>query len=97
MTDPYVGKLAYFRVYSGVLRTGDTLQNTTKRKKERIGRILRMHADRREDLKEVHAGDIAATLGMKVTFTGETYPIQELQLSWNQLNFRNRSLPGDRA
>lgn len=72
VTDPYVGKLAYFRVYSGVLRTGDTLQNTTKRKKERIGRILRMHADRREDLKEVHAGDIAATLGMKVTFTGET-------------------------
>jgi elongation factor G len=72
VTDPYVGKLAYFRVYSGVLRTGDTLQNTTKDKKERIGRILRMHADRREDLKEVHAGDIAATLGMKVTFTGET-------------------------
>ncbi|WP_420641935.1 elongation factor G [Candidatus Leptofilum sp.] len=72
VTDPYVGKLAYFRVYSGVLRTGDTLQNTTKNKKERIGRILRMHADRREDLKEVHAGDIAATLGMKVTFTGET-------------------------
>jgi elongation factor G len=72
VTDPYVGKLAYFRVYSGVLHTGDTLQNTTKNKKERIGRILRMHADRREDLKEVHAGDIAATLGMKVTFTGET-------------------------
>ncbi|MBK7894312.1 MAG: elongation factor G [Anaerolineaceae bacterium] len=72
VTDPYVGKLAYFRVYSGVLRTGDTVQNTTKDKKERIGRILRMHADRREDLKEVHAGDIAATLGMKVTFTGET-------------------------
>ncbi len=72
VTDPYVGKLAYFRVYSGVLHSGDTLQNTTKNKKERIGRILRMHADRREDLKEVHAGDIAATLGMKVTFTGET-------------------------
>ncbi|MBK8902856.1 MAG: elongation factor G [Anaerolineaceae bacterium] len=72
VTDPYVGKLAYFRVYSGVLHTGDTLQNTTKNKKERIGRILRMHADHREDLKEVRAGDIAATLGMKVTFTGET-------------------------
>ncbi|MCP4419340.1 MAG: elongation factor G [Chloroflexi bacterium] len=72
VTDPYVGKLAYFRVYSGVLHTGDTLQNTTKNRKERIGRILRMHADRREDLKEVHAGDIAATLGMKTTFTGET-------------------------
>ncbi|WP_420627244.1 elongation factor G [Candidatus Leptofilum sp.] len=72
VTDPYVGKLAYFRVYSGVLKTGSTVQNTTKNKKERIGRILRMHADRREDLKEVHAGDIAATLGMKITFTGET-------------------------
>lgn len=72
VTDPYVGKLAYFRVYSGVLRSGDTVFNTTKNKKERIGRILRMHADHREDLKEVSAGDIAATLGMKVTFTGET-------------------------
>lgn len=72
VTDPYVGKLAYFRVYSGVLRTGDTVQNTTKGKKERIGRILRMHADHREDLKEVGAGDIAATLGLKLTFTGET-------------------------
>lgn len=72
VTDPYVGKLAYFRVYSGVLRSGDTVMNTTKGKKERIGRILRMHADHREDLKEVHAGDIAATLGMKATFTGET-------------------------
>lgn len=72
VTDPYVGKLAYFRVYSGVLHAGDTVMNTTKDKKERIGRILRMHADHREDLKEVTAGDIAATLGMKLTFTGET-------------------------
>ncbi|HRQ41752.1 MAG TPA: elongation factor G [Chloroflexota bacterium] len=72
VTDPYVGKLAYFRVYSGVLHSGDTVQNTTKGKKERIGRILRMHADHREDLKEVRAGDIAATLGLKTTFTGET-------------------------
>ncbi len=72
VTDPYVGKLAYFRVYSGVLHSGDTVQNTTKGKKERIGRILRMHADHREDLKEVRAGDIAATLGLKLTFTGET-------------------------
>ncbi len=72
VTDPYVGKLAYFRVYSGVLSTGDTVINSTKGKKERIGRILRMHADHREDLKEVHAGDIAATLGLKTTFTGET-------------------------
>jgi elongation factor G len=72
VTDPYVGKLAYFRVYSGVLKTGDSVINSTKNKKERIGRILRMHADHREDLTEVHAGDIAATLGLKQTFTGET-------------------------
>ncbi|MFQ5401468.1 MAG: elongation factor G [Anaerolineae bacterium] len=72
VTDPYVGRLAYFRVYSGVLRTGETLINSAKNRKERIGRILRMHADHREDLKEVHAGDIAATLGLKTTFTGET-------------------------
>lgn len=72
VTDPYVGRLAFFRVYSGVVRTGETLLNTTKDKRERIGRILRMHADRREDLTEVHAGDIAATLGLKTTFTGDT-------------------------
>lgn len=72
VTDPYVGRLAYFRVYSGVLQSGSTVLNSTKDKKERIGRILRMHADRREDLKEVRSGDIAATLGLKITFTGET-------------------------
>lgn len=72
VTDPYVGKLAYFRVYSGVLRSGDSLLNGNKNRKERIGRILRMHADHREDLKEVHAGDIAATLGLKQTYTGDT-------------------------
>lgn len=72
VTDPYVGRLAYFRVYSGVLRRGDTLLNSTKNRKERIGRILRMHADHRADLDEVRASDIAATLGLKTTFTGET-------------------------
>jgi elongation factor G len=72
VTDPYVGRLAYFRVYSGVLKTGVSVINSTKNRKERIGRILRMHADHREDLTEVHAGDIAATLGLKQTFTGET-------------------------
>ena len=72
VTDPYVGKLAYFRVYSGVLRAGDTIMNSSKGRKERVGRILRMHADSREDLKEIHAGDIAATVGLKSTFTGET-------------------------
>ena len=72
VTDPYVGRLAYFRVYSGVLESGQRLLNTSKNRKERIGVVLRMHADRREELKEVHAGDIAATLGLKHTFTGET-------------------------
>lgn len=72
VTDPYVGKLAYFRVYSGVLESGNSVLNSAKNRKERIGRILRMHADHRVDLKEVRAGDIAATLGLKNTFTGET-------------------------
>jgi elongation factor G len=72
VTDPYVGRLAYFRVYSGVLKAGSNVINSSKDRKERIGRVLRMHADRREDLDEVRAGDIAATLGLKFTFTGET-------------------------
>lgn len=72
ITDPYVGRLAFIRVYSGVLRTGTTLQNSTKGSRERIGRIVRMFADRREDIEEVHAGDIAAILGLKETFTGDT-------------------------
>lgn len=72
VTDPYVGRLAYFRVYSGVLKQGQTLTNTTKGKRERIGRLIRMYADRREDVTEVRAGDIAAVLGLKGTFTGDT-------------------------
>jgi elongation factor G len=71
-TDPYVGRLAYFRVYSGWLKAGSAVTNATKASRERIGRLLRMHADHREEVKEVHAGDIAATLGLKSTFTGET-------------------------
>ncbi len=72
VTDPYVGRLAFVRVYSGVLRSGSTLQNTSRSERERIGRIVRMFADRREDVEEVEAGDIAAILGLKNTFTGET-------------------------
>jgi elongation factor G len=72
VTDPYVGRLAYFRVYSGVVSQGQTLNNSTKGKRERIGRLIRMHADRREDITEVHAGDIGAVLGLKDTFTGDT-------------------------
>ena len=71
-TDPYVGRLAYFRVYSGHLEAGAAVVNASKGRKERIGRLLRMHADHREEIKEIQAGDIAATLGLKATFTGET-------------------------
>lgn len=72
VTDPYVGRLAYFRVYSGVVSQGQMLTNSTKGKRERIGRLIRMHADRREDITEVRAGDIGAALGFKETFTGDT-------------------------
>src|SRR5215212_11134886 len=72
VTDPYVGRLAYFRVYSGVLSQGQMLTNTSKGRRERIGRLIRMHADRREDITEVRAGDIGAVLGLKDTFTGDT-------------------------
>jgi len=72
VTDPYVGRLAYFRVYSGVLSQGQMVMNTSKGRRERIGRLIRMHADRREDITEVRAGDIGAVLGLKDTFTGDT-------------------------
>ena len=70
--DPYVGRLAYFRVYSGKVKVGSRVFNATKRRKERIGKLLRMFADRREEIQELSAGDIGATLGLKDTFTGET-------------------------
>jgi elongation factor G len=72
VSDPYVGRLAYFRVYSGKVSVGESVMNSTKGKKERIGRVIRMYADRREDIDEVLAGDIGATLGLKDSFTGET-------------------------
>jgi elongation factor G len=72
VTDPYVGRLAYFRVYSGVITQGTMVNNSTKGKRERIGRLIRMYADRREDIDEVRAGDIAAALGFKESFTGDT-------------------------
>ncbi len=72
LTDPFVGRLAFFRVYSGVVKAGTMLLNSGKGERERIGRIVRMFADRREDVEEVHAGDIAAVLGLKNTFTGDT-------------------------
>ena len=72
VTDPYVGRLAYFRVYSGVLKTGESLLNATKGERERIGRLLRMHANQREEIDAVYAGGIAAAVGLKKTFTGDT-------------------------
>ncbi|MEQ1743454.1 MAG: elongation factor G [Candidatus Nitrotoga sp.] len=72
MTDPFVGQLIFFRVYSGQLKAGDTVYNPIKGKKERIGRILLMHANEREEIKEVYAGDIAAAVGLKEATTGET-------------------------
>jgi elongation factor G len=72
VTDPYVGRLAYFRVYSGQVNVGDSVLNATSGKKERIGRVIRMYADRREDIQDVFAGDIGATLGLKNSFTGDT-------------------------
>ena len=72
MTDPYVGQLTFFRVYSGVVKSGDTVYNPVKGKKERIGRIVQMHANDRKDIDEVRAGDIAAAIGLKEVTTGET-------------------------
>ena len=72
MTDPFVGQLVFFRVYSGVVKSGDSIYNPVKGKKERIGRILQMHANSREELKEVRAGDIAAAVGLKAITTGDT-------------------------
>jgi len=72
MTDPFVGQLTFIRVYSGTLNSGDHVYNATRRKKERIGRILKMHANKREEIKAVYAGDIAACVGMKNAYTGDT-------------------------
>ena len=72
MTDPFVGQLTFIRVYSGVLTAGSTIFNSTKQKNERIGRLLKMHANKREEIKEVYAGDIAAAVGLKTVSTGDT-------------------------
>ena len=72
MTDPFVGQLSFFRVYSGIAESGSTVLNSTKGKKERFGRLLKMHANKREEVKQVYAGDIAAAVGLKYTTTGDT-------------------------
>src|SRR5207344_690772 len=72
MTDPFVGTLSFFRVYSGSLTSGSSVYNSTRSKRERIGRLLKMHANKREEIKEVYAGDIAAAVGLKTATTGDT-------------------------
>ena len=87
MTDPYVGTLTFFRVYSGVLRSGDTVYNPVKSRKERIGRILQMHANTREEIKEVRAGDIAAAVGLKDVSTGDTLSDPEKVITLERIEF----------
>jgi elongation factor G len=87
MSDPYVGKLTYFRVYSGTLKAGSYVYNSSKQKKERIGRILQMHANHREDITEVGAGDIAAAVGLKATTTGDTLCDQDKQIILESIEF----------
>ena len=87
MTDPFVGSLTFFRVYSGVLASGDTVFNPVKSKKERIGRILQMHANERHELKEVRAGDIAAAVGLKDVTTGDTLCAQDKIITLERMVF----------
>lgn len=87
VTDPYVGRLAFFRVYSGVLESGTTVMNTAKDNRERIGRLVRMFADRREDVEQVQAGDIAAALGLKKTFTGDTLADRDAPVLLEKIKF----------
>ena len=87
MTDPYVGQLIFFRVYSGVVKTGDTVYNPIKGRKERLGRILQMHANQREEIKEVRAGDIAAAVGLKEATTGDTLCDPEHEITLEKMIF----------
>jgi elongation factor G len=87
MTDPYVGQLTFLRVYSGVLASGDTVVNAVKGRKERIGRLLQMHANEREEIKEVRAGDIAAAVGLKDVTTGETLCDPEKVITLERMEF----------
>jgi elongation factor G len=87
VNDPFVGKLAFFRVYSGVLSAGSYVQNSVKGKKERIGRILQMHANQREEVQQVFAGDIAAAVGLKLTTTGDTLCDGDNEVILESMNF----------
>ena len=87
MADPFVGKLAFFRVYSGKLKSGSYVYNSTKGKKERIGRILQMHANKREEIQEVYSGDIAAAVGLKDTTTGDTLCDEKHEIILESMDF----------
>ena len=86
-TDPFVGRLTFFRVYSGVLKAGSHVYNSTKDKRERIGRLLQMHANKRDEIDEVHAGDIAAAIGLKDTRTGDTLSDEEQPIILEAMKF----------
>jgi elongation factor G len=87
MTDPYVGRLTFFRVYSGILKSGSYVLNATKNKRERIGRILQMHANSRQEITEVYSGDIAAAVGLKDTTTGDTLCDEKSPIVLESMNF----------
>ncbi len=87
MTDPYVGQLAFFRVYSGKLAAGESVYNVAKGRKERIGRLLRMHANKREEIQEIYAGDIAAAVGLKTVSTGDTICDDEHPIVLESIDF----------
>ncbi len=87
MTDPYVGQLAFFRVYSGVLKSGDSVFNVAKGRKERIGRLLRMHANKREEIQEIRAGDICAAVGLRTVSTGDTICDDEAPVVLESIDF----------
>jgi elongation factor G len=89
MSDPFVGQLTFIRVYSGVLRSGDFVMNVTKGKRERIGRILRMHANKREEIKELYSGNIAAAVGLKTCTTGDTLSAEDSQVLLEKMEFPN--------
>jgi elongation factor G len=89
MGDPFVGQLTFFRVYSGTLEAGSTIFNATKGKRERIGRLLQMHANKREDLKRIEAGNIAAAVGLRVTTTGDTLCDEKHPILLEQMQFAN--------
>lgn len=87
MTDPFVGQLAFVRVYSGELKSGSYIYNSTKNQRERVGRLLRMHANKREEVQSVKAGDIAAAVGLKKTFTGDTLCVQDRPVILEAITF----------